>query len=121
LNEFLYTVISTDSPSAADDQFAYVDPSNKAVQLEMEAVFTTYLKTIDAWLPARFEEIELEGGNFQVEASVIIPVKNRCKTIADAIQSALSQQTDFPFNVIVIDNHSTDGTTELIDSLANNV
>jgi GT2 family glycosyltransferase len=98
--------------------FAYVDPRNEATQKEMEAVFTDYLKKMGAYLPPhRFKEVEETTKSFQVEASVIIPVLNRKETIAQAVKSALSQETDFPFNVIVVDNHSTDGTTAVLSDL----
>jgi hypothetical protein len=98
--------------------FSYVDPRNEAVQKEMEMVFTDYLKKIGAYLPgARLREVEPTPGSFAVEASVVIPVRNRKDTIADAVKSALSQETDFPFNVIVVDNHSTDGTTAVLSDL----
>jgi glycosyltransferase involved in cell wall biosynthesis len=89
-----------------------------SVQIEMEKVCTKHLKKIGAWLPPVFDDINLASGTFPVEASVIIPVRNRERTISDAIDSVLSQQTTFPFNVIIIDNHSTDGTTEIITEKA---
>jgi len=85
----------------------------------MEQVCTQHLKDVGAYLEPRFDKIEFNQGNFEVEASVIIPVRNRIKTIRDAIRSALSQQTTFPFNLIVVDNHSTDGTTEAIAEFKN--
>ncbi len=85
----------------------------------MELVFTDYLKKIGAYLPSHhLKEVERESASFPVEASVVIPVKNRKETIADAVNSALSQETDFPYNVIVVDNHSTDGTTAVLSELA---
>ena len=100
-------------------QFDYVDPRNAAVQKEMELALTSYLKAIGAWLDAsklkRFPLQPQRAG--EVTASVVIPVYNREKTIRDAIRSALSQETDFKFNVLVVDNHSTDGTTEAIDEI----
>jgi len=99
--------------------FAYVDPRNEAAQDEMEIVFTDYLKKIGAYLPPdHFKEVEESIKFFQVEASIIIPVLNRKETIAQAVKSALSQETDFPFNVIVVDNHSADGTTAILSDLA---
>lgn len=118
LNESLYvqeTGLSTDQEK---ERFAYVDPRNKAVQVEMEAVCTGFLKKIAAWLPPETEEIDPSNGDFPVEASVIIPVRNRARTITDAVKSALSQITDFPFNIIVINNHSTDGTGDILNKLA---
>ena len=85
----------------------------------MEAVFTDYLKRIGAYLPPHpFREVEQIDRSFPVEASVVIPVRNRKDTIAEAVKSALSQETDFPFNVLVVDNHSTDGTTAVLSDLA---
>lgn len=114
LNEFLYTEMETDTRKSGEKLFDYVDPKNRQMQLEMEMACTNHLKVIGAFLPPHFEKITFDETDFPVEASVIIPVFNRVKTIDDAIQSALNQKTTFPFNVIVIDNHSTDGTTEII-------
>lgn len=116
--EFLYTQLEEDTHKASDKMFDYVDPKNRDVQVEMEKVCTLHLKDIGGWLKPDFNEINLGKGEFSVEASVIIPVRNRIKTIEDAVQSVLRQQTSFPFNIIVVDNHSTDGTTELLQSLA---
>jgi hypothetical protein len=119
LKEPLYTVILTDEASDDEKLFAYLDPQNRAVQKEMETVFTDYLKKIGAYLPPhQLREVEQRHKPFPVETSVIIPVRNRKETIAEAVKSALSQQTDFPFNVIVVDNHSTDGTTAILSDLA---
>ncbi len=98
--------------------FSYVDPRNRTIQKEMETVFTDYLKKIKAYLPPKFNEVEQTTESFPMEASVIIPVRNRKETIGEAVKSALSQETDFPFNVIVVDNHSTDGTTAILSDLA---
>ena len=109
-----------DRPAANEQgerHFDYVDPRNRAVQIEMERIATDHLKQIGAWLSPRSAQPDF-GGVFPVEASVIIPVRNRVATVCDAIRSALSQQTQLPFNVIVVDNHSTDGTTEAIAALA---
>jgi hypothetical protein len=114
LDETLYTITESDQQNLEAHQFAYVDPKNRAVQIEMETVCTKHLKALGAWLPPAVEHIDLTQGIFPVEASVIIPVRNRCRTIGDAIGSVLDQETDFTFNLIVIDNHSTDGTTEII-------
>lgn len=113
--EYLYTEVEQDTRKSGEKQFDYVDPRNRAVQLEMEKAFTKYLKHIDAFLEPCSAEIDLEEEPFAYEASVIIPVRNRARTIEDAIQSALSQKTDFQFNIIIVDNHSTDGTTEIIN------
>jgi len=123
VNEFLYTEIETDSRKSGEKQFDYVDPKNRQVQIEMEKVCTEHLKRIGAWLPPVFKDVEfLAGGSdgYEVTASVIIPVFNRVKTIRDAVESALNQKCDFPFNVIVVDNHSTDGTTDLLSEIAEN-
>lgn len=114
--EFLYTEQELDTRKSGEKQFDYVNPAQREVQIEMESVCTAHLKLIGGCLPAcKYEDIELSDGDFPVEASVIIPVLNRASTIADAITSVLGQQTTFPFNIIVVDNHSTDGTSEIID------
>ena len=118
LKEPLYTVTKTDEPSNNEKLFTYVDPKNQAAQKEMETVFTDYLKRIGTYLPPSFKKVERTLESFPVEASVIIPVRNRKETIGDAVKSALSQETDFPFNVIVVDNHSTDGTTAILSDLS---
>ena len=110
--EFLYTTIETDARKSGAKQFDYVDPKNRQVQIEMEAAVTEHLKEIDAYLPSKFKEIDIESGEFKHEASVVIPVFNRVNTIGDAVDSVMKQMTDFKFNLIVVDNHSTDGTTE---------
>lgn len=117
--EPLYSVVTHGDAPEADVHFAYVDPRNQPLQKEMETVFTDHLRRIDAYLPPEsLRRMEEPSEPFPVKASVIIPVKNRKKTIADALQSALSQETDFTFNIVVVDNHSTDGTTEVIADLA---
>jgi hypothetical protein len=119
LREPLYAMIEADEPFGRERIFAYVDPRNEAVQKEMEIVFTDYLKKISAYLPPHhLREVEQTPASSLVEASVIIPVRNRRETIAEAVKSALSQKTDFSSNVIVVDNHSTDGTTALLSDLA---
>jgi len=115
MNEFLYSEVEFDTRKSGEKQFDYVDPKNRAVQLEMEAVCTDHLKKIGAYLAPRFKKIEFNESNFPVEASVIIPIRNRVKTVEDAIKSVLMQQTSFAFNLIIIDNFSTDGTSELIE------
>lgn len=114
LPEYLYTESETDSRLSGEKQFDYVDPKNRDVQIEMEQACTEHLKHIGAWLAPQFKDIDLSQGEFPCEASVVIPVRNRVGTIADAINSVLSQSTNFPFNLIIADNHSTDGTSELI-------
>ena len=121
VNEYLYTEIETDNRKSGEKQFDYVDPRNRAVQIEMEQVCTEHLQRIGAWLEPKFKDPDLRefGENeFPVKASVVIPVFNRVKTVKDAVESALAQECDFPFNVIVVDNHSTDGTTELLEEYA---
>jgi glycosyltransferase involved in cell wall biosynthesis len=119
VDEFLYTEVEQDTRLSGQKQFDYVDPRNRDRQIEMEQACTNHLKAIGAYLaPETFQDIDFSEGEFAVEASVIIPVRNRERTIEDAIRSALAQETSFPFNVIVIDNHSTDGTTEKINQIA---
>lgn len=114
INEYLYSDIELDNRRSGEKIFDYVDPRNRGRQLEMEAACTEHLKEIGGYLAPKFEHIDFDKGDFEYEASVIIPVRNRIRTIRDAINSALSQKCDFKFTVIVIDNHSTDGTTEAI-------
>ena len=118
INEYLYSDVTVDSRASGEKIFDYVDPRNRAAQIEMEQACTAHLKAIGAYLEPVLEPIVFDKGDFTNEASVIIPVRNRVRTIRDAIRSVLSQKTDFPFNLIVIDNHSTDGTTEAIDEFA---
>lgn len=131
--EFLYTVENDElsqragfSKEACEKQFNYVDPVNRTAQIEMEKAATEHLKCIGAFLQPKFKEIDYEGlethqqlaDKFEFEASVIIPVKNRAKTIAYAVKSALNQRTNFKFNVLVVDNYSTDGTTDILKRLS---
>lgn len=118
INEFLYTDIEEDNRKSGEKIFDYVDPKNRSVQIEMEHACTEHLKDVKAYLRPEFKSIAFDENNFEFEASVIIPVRNRIKTILDAIESVLMQKTKFKFNLIVIDNHSTDGTTEAIDKFA---
>ncbi len=118
--EFLYAVERGELKEPSPNQFAYVDPRNKEVQKEMEQAVTTHLKKIGAFLEPSFAEVDFGERPFAVEASIVIPVKNRVRTIDDAVASALSQQTKFPFNVLVVDNHSTDGTTGSLLAFAEN-
>ena len=121
INEYLYTEIETDTRKSDEKQFDYVDPRNRAVQIEMEQACTEHLRRIGAWLEPVFKEPDIRefgAQEYPVTASVIIPVFNRIRTVKDAVESALSQKCDFPFNVIVVDNHSTDGTTALLEELA---
>ncbi|MCY1719461.1 glycosyltransferase family A protein [Prolixibacteraceae bacterium Z1-6] len=116
--EFLYTIDDTDTRNSGQKIFDYVDPKNQKVQIEMEQAATEHLKDVGAWLSPDFKPVDLDESVFNKKMSVIIPVRNREKTIADAIESVLMQKTDFDFNLIVVDNHSTDKTTEIIDSFA---
>ncbi|HLP15995.1 MAG TPA: glycosyltransferase family 2 protein [Bacteroidota bacterium] len=118
IQEYLYTKVESDLRTSGDKQFDYVDPRNQSVQKEMELVATKHLKHIGAYLRPKFMKAPKATGEFPVEASVIIPVRNREKTVAEAIKSALVQKTDFPFNVIIVDNHSTDRTTAIVAALA---
>jgi len=115
----LYTIAETDFRTSGQKQFDYVNPRNRDVQIEMEAACTEHLKLIDGYIkPGAGASVNTDEGSFPVLASVIIPVRNRERTIADAVKSALSQQLDGPYNVIVVDNHSTDGTTQILSDLA---
>jgi hypothetical protein len=116
--ELLYTEVENDIRKSGEKLFDYVDPKNREVQIEMEMACTEHLKDTGAWLAPRFNKIHFNEGNFENEVSVIIPVKNRAKTIGDAITSVLMQKTDFRFNLIIIDNHSQDGTGEIIRSFS---
>jgi len=118
INEPLYSRIDFDARKSGEKMFDYVDPRNRAVQIEMEAVATEHLKKIGAYLKPDFKPVSFDDSGFEFEASVIIPVRNRVKTIGDAVESVLKQKTNFPFNLIVVDNHSTDGTSELLSSIA---
>ena len=119
--EYLYYEVETDTRKSGEKLFDYVDPRNRQVQIEMEQCVTTYLKRIGAYLkPGEYKELP-QAGEFPVTASVIIPCKNRARTIADAIHSALNQKVrdGYSFNVIVVDDNSTDGTKEKIQELIN--
>lgn len=119
VREFLYTEVEQDNRLSGEKQFDYVDPRNRSRQIEMERSCTRHLRAINAYLHGdEAGEVALSEGEFPVEATVVIPVRNRVRTIADAIQSVLDQQTSFPFNLMVVDNGSTDGTTEAIDAFA---
>ncbi len=118
--EPLYTRSVLDARASGEKIFDYVDPRNRGFQIEMEQIATAHLKRIGAYLEPNFASVPDNSESFPVKASVIIPVRNREKTISDAVRSVLSQKTDFDFNVIVIDNHSTDGTTALLQELSAN-
>ena len=111
--EPLYSASMVDARPTGEKQFDYVDPRNRDYQIEMERIATAHLKRIGAWLVPQFDEVPFTE-NIAVKASVVIPVRNRERTIRDAVQSALVQAADFDFNVIVVDNHSTDRTTEIL-------
>jgi hypothetical protein len=118
LPEYLYTEVETDFRKSGEKQFDYVDPKNRQVQLEMEQACTLHLKAIGGWLKPEFQSVSFDEESFRYEASVVIPVRNRAKTIEDAVRSVFSQKADFPFNLIVVDNHSTDGTTDILNKMA---
>ena len=119
INEYLYTEMLLDRRKSGEKQFDYVDPHNRDVQIEMEEICTDYLKSIGACLTGDYKHPSTDVQyDFPVTATVVIPVYNRKSTIEDAVRSALSQQCSFPFNVIVVDNHSTDGTSDILDRIA---
>jgi len=120
ISECLYTKINHKDKISGEKQFEYVNPKNREVQIEMEKAATRHLKKINAYLKPGIKEVNFNVQKFETEATVIIPVKNREKTITDAVNSALNQKTNFNFNVIVIDNHSSDGTTEILNELSKN-
>ncbi|MBW8333012.1 MAG: glycosyltransferase [Prolixibacteraceae bacterium] len=115
--EYLFTKVETDTRTSGEIQFDYVKSAARERQLEFEQVCTTHLRDIGALLLAPFPET-IFSENFETEASIIIPVRNRVKTIRDAVVSALIQKTSFRFNLIVVDNYSTDGTSEILKSYA---
>ena len=118
LNEYLYTEAELDTRKSGEKQFDYVNPRNREVQIEMERACTTHLEKVGAIVDTNFyRQPDFDEQDFACEASVVIPVFNREKTIADAVKSALSQKTNFPYNVIVVNNHSTDSTGEILDSI----
>ena len=117
INEYLYYEWESDTRQSGEKLFDYVDPRNRAVQIEMEKACTEHLKAIGGYLEPEFEKVDFsQGGDFEYEASVVIPCKNRVRTIGDAIRSALDQKTTFKYNVIVVDDNSTDGTVDVIKS-----
>lgn len=114
IREYLYTFQEEDNRKSGEKQFDYVNPKNRDVQLEMEAVFTSSLRYSKEYLKKRILAVKFKSRGFKYEATVIIPVRNRVRTIEDAIRSVFMQQASFKFNLIIVDNHSTDGTTEMI-------
>lgn len=124
INEYLYSEVELDTRKTGEKLFDYVDPRNRTSQIEMEQAVTEYLKEIGGYLKPEFEPIDIQAGHFPVEVSVMIPVRNRIRTIRDAIESAQNQRTTFDYNIFIIENgpecHSTDGTTEAIDEMAAN-
>ena len=118
LNEYLYTEAEPDTRASGEKQFDYVNPRNREVQIDMEHAATAHLAAIGAKIdPSFYRDIDFDEQEFAVEASVVIPVFNRAKTIADAVKSALGQETTFNYNVIVVDNHSTDGTGDILSAI----
>lgn len=119
INEFLYTEDELDTRKSGEKQFDYVNPRNREVQIEMEKACTHHLEKVGALVDTNYyRQPDFDEQEFEYEASVIIPVFNREKTIADAVKSALSQKTSFKFNVIVVNNHSTDRTGEILSEIA---
>lgn len=114
IREYLYTFQEEDNRKSGEKQFDYVNPKNRDVQLEMEAAFTSSLRYSKEYLKKRIQAVKFKSRGFKYEATVIIPVRNRVRTIEDAIRSVFMQQASFKFNLIIVDNHSTDGTTEMI-------
>ena len=118
LNEFLYSEAELDTRKSGEKQFDYVNPRNREVQIEMEKACTQHLGKVGALIDTTFyRQPDFGEQDFEYEASVIIPVFNREKTVADAVKSALGQKASFKFNVIVVNNHSTDRTGEILDEL----
>lgn len=118
IQECLYTVMELEEEQCISTHFAYLDPKNDSVQKEMEETATAHLRRLGAYLAPAFESVPPSSNTFPVEASVIIPVRNRARTIVDAVRSALSQVADFSFNVLAVDNHSSDGTTACLREIS---
>ncbi len=117
IQEYLYTAAEPDLRDSGAKQHDYVNPRNRAYQIEMEKALTDHLYEINGLVSPQKETVDYDSEIFPAEASVVIPVRNRARTIMDAVHSALSQKTDFPMNVIVVDNESTDGTRELLEAV----
>lgn len=119
LDEYLYTEEEDDLRRSGEKQFDYVNPRNREVQIEMERAATAHLHAVGGLVDTKkYRQPDFTSGNFAVEATVVIPVFNREKTIRDAVSSALAQKTNFKYNVIVVDNHSSDRTTEILSEIA---
>lgn len=123
VNEYLYSEVELDTRKTGERLFDYVDPKNRQSQIEMEQACTEHLKAVGAYLaPGAYKPMCVDEGSSPVEASIMIPVRNRIRTIKDALTSALNQKTTFAYNVFVVENgpecHSTDGTTELVEEMA---
>lgn len=116
ISEYLYYDTELDTRKSGEKLFDYVDPKNRGIQIEMEKACTRHLKDIGGYLEPKFKHIEFTEEPFEYEASVVIPCKNRVRTIGDAIRSALDQKTSFKYNVIVVDDNSDDGTVDIIRS-----
>lgn len=114
IREYLYTFLEEDIRKSGEKQFDYVNPKKRDVQLEMEVAFTSTLRYSKEYLKKKIQSVKFKSGGFKYEATVIVPVRNRVRTIEDAIRSVFMQQASFKFNLIIVDNHSTDGTTEVI-------
>ncbi len=122
--EFVYTAAirkikpAKSSGIKPEAHFAYVARENALRQKKLEKTVTRHLELIGAHLPPRTRTTDRPAEDFQWKASIVIPVFNRRKTIADALKSALGQETNFAFNILVVDNHSTDGTTDILKKFA---
>jgi len=122
INEYLYYDVELDDRKSGEKIFDYVDPKNRGVQIEMEKAVTQHLKDINGYLEPKFLDVDMTPAGFEYEASVIIPCKNRVRTIGDAITSALNQKVDpkYKYNVIVVDDNSEDGSVDVIKSFLGN-
>jgi glycosyltransferase involved in cell wall biosynthesis len=118
IGEPLYSSVEMDERASGERGFDYVDPRNRARQIEMEAAATYHLKKVGALLEPPFRQVRFKKEGFPVEATVVIPVRNRVRTIEEAVESVLRQDPTFPFNLVVVDNHSTDGTTKVLQKIA---